>query len=81
MGEIPWETILRDRGTDQSWKLFKASFLSVQEFSVLTCWKSSEAGWKPAWLSKDLFLKLRSKQKMHSQWKQQHLAGTGLFFP
>lgn len=36
----------------------------------LMCKKSSKAGWRPAWLSKDLLLKLRSEKKMHSQWKQ-----------
>lgn len=27
MNEIPWETVFRDKGPEQSWQLFKATFL------------------------------------------------------
>lgn len=48
----------------------KATFLRAQELSSVVCRKSSRAGWKPVWLSKDLLRKLRSKKEMHSQWEQ-----------
>lgn len=32
--EIPWETPLRGKGMEQSWQLFKDSFLKVWEHSV-----------------------------------------------
>lgn len=34
------------------------------------CKKLNKAGWKLAWLSKDLLLNLRSKGEMRNQWKQ-----------
>ena len=34
MEEIPWETLLRDKGTEQRWHLFKNAFLREQEFSI-----------------------------------------------
>lgn len=37
------------------------------------CRKLSKAGWKLAWLSKNLLLKLRSKGEMHNQRKQGHV--------
>ena len=38
------------------------------------CNKVSREGWKLAWLSKDLLVKLRCKKKTHRQWKQGHMA-------
>lgn len=35
--------------------------------------KLNKAGWKPAWLTEDLLLKLRSKREMHNKWKQEHV--------
>lgn len=51
VNEIPWEIVIRDKGTDQSWQLFKDTFLRVQELSIPMCRKSGKAGWKLAWLS------------------------------
>ena len=31
---IPWETVLKDMGTEQSWQLFKDTLLRVQWFSI-----------------------------------------------
>ena len=31
---IPWETVLKGMGTDQSWQLFKDTFLRAQELSI-----------------------------------------------
>ncbi|KAK4810519.1 LOW QUALITY PROTEIN: hypothetical protein QYF61_004482, partial [Mycteria americana] len=66
----PWETALRDKGAEQSWQLFKDVFLRVQELSVLMCKKSGKEGRRPAWLSKDLLLKVQRKKEMHRQWNQ-----------
>ena len=34
--------------------------------------KSGKEGRRPAWLSKDLLVKLKHKREMHRQWKQGH---------
>lgn len=47
------DALCRDRGTDQSWQLFKDTFLRVQELSILTGKKSSREGRKLSWLRKD----------------------------
>ncbi|KFQ59950.1 hypothetical protein N334_02077, partial [Pelecanus crispus] len=65
-----WETVLRDGGTEQSWKIFKEAFHRVQELSVPRCKKSGKEGKRPAWLSRDLLVKLKSKRELHRQWKQ-----------
>ncbi|KFU97058.1 hypothetical protein N339_06908, partial [Pterocles gutturalis] len=67
---IPWETALRDKRTEQSWQIFKDAFRSAQELSVPWCKKSGKIGKRPAWLSHDLWLKLKGKKKMHKQRKQ-----------
>ncbi|KAM9168311.1 very low-density lipoprotein receptor-like [Mergus octosetaceus] len=68
--EIPWDTVLRDRGSDQSWQLFKDIFLRAQELSIPMCNKSSREGRKPVRLRNDLLVKLRQKKELHRQWKQ-----------
>lgn len=67
--EIPWDTVLRERGSDQSWQVFKDIFLRVQELSIPMCNKSSREGRKPVWLSNDL-VKLKQKKELYRQWKQ-----------
>ncbi|KFQ62398.1 hypothetical protein N334_02973, partial [Pelecanus crispus] len=66
----PWETVLRDRGMEQSWQTFKDTFHRAQELSVPKCKKSGKEGKRPAWLSRDLLVKLKSKRELHRQWKQ-----------
>lgn len=63
---FPWEVVLRDKGTDQSWQIFKATLLRAQELSISVCTKSGKTGWKLARLNKDLLLSLRSKEGMQS---------------
>ena len=72
--EIPWDTVLRDRGSDRNWQLFKDIFLGAQGLSIPICNKSSRVGRKPKWLNKDMLVKLRQKKEMHRWWKQGHLA-------
>jgi len=66
----PWETVLRDRGTEQSWQVFKYVFQGAQELSIPKCKKSGREGKKPAWLRQEMLVKLRKKRELHSQWKQ-----------
>ena len=63
----PWEAALRDKGAEQSWQLFKDIFLKAQELSIPICKKSGKNGRIPAWLSKDLLVKLKCKKEKHRQ--------------
>ncbi|KFQ61696.1 hypothetical protein N334_12538, partial [Pelecanus crispus] len=65
-----WETVLRDRGTEQSWQIFKDTFHRAQDLSVPKCKKSGKEGKRPAGLRRDLLVKLKSKRELHRQWKQ-----------
>jgi len=66
----PWETVLRDRGAEQSWQIFKDAFHRVQELSVPRCKKSGKEGKRPVCLSRDLLGKLKGKRELHRQCKQ-----------
>ncbi|KFQ57969.1 hypothetical protein N334_08085, partial [Pelecanus crispus] len=66
----PWEMDLIDRGTGQSWQIFKDTFRRAQELSLPKYKKSGKEGKRPAWLSQDLLVKLKSKRGLHRQWKQ-----------
>ncbi|KAK4806903.1 LOW QUALITY PROTEIN: hypothetical protein QYF61_012624 [Mycteria americana] len=46
----------------------------TQELSIPMCKKSGKEGRRPAWLSKDLLVKLKCKKEMHRQWKQGHVS-------
>ncbi|KFQ01311.1 hypothetical protein N330_00721, partial [Leptosomus discolor] len=67
VSRTPWETALRDKGAEQSWQIFKDAFHRAQELSIPA---SKKEGKRPAWLSKDLLVKLKSKMEMHTQWRQ-----------
>ena len=56
------EKLSRDMGTEQSWQFFKVTFLRAQELFVPQNKKSGRQGRKPAWLSKDLLVRLRDKE-------------------
>ncbi|KAK4821003.1 hypothetical protein QYF61_010734 [Mycteria americana] len=68
VSRTPWETVFRDRGAQQSWQIFKDAFHKAQELLVPRCRKSGKEGKRPAWLSRDVLVKL--KRELHRQWKQ-----------
>ncbi|KFZ53140.1 hypothetical protein N338_13083, partial [Podiceps cristatus] len=70
VNRTPWETALRDKGAEQSCQIFKDAFHSAQELLIPRCKKSGKKGKRPAWLSCDLWLKLKEKKEIHKQWKQ-----------
>jgi len=55
----PGETALRDKGADQSWQVFKDVFHKAQELSIPKYKKSGKEGKRPAWLNRDLLVKLK----------------------
>ena len=58
---------------EQSWQQFKDAFLIAQELSIPQHKKLSTGGRKPAWLNKDLLVKLKDKKEKYRQWKQRWL--------
>lgn len=65
--EIPCNTVLRDKGAEKRWQLFKDFFLRAKELSILLCKKSGREDRKLGWLSKDLLVKLRCRKEFHRQ--------------
>ncbi|KFQ75511.1 hypothetical protein N337_12410, partial [Phoenicopterus ruber ruber] len=70
VSRTPWETALRDKVAGQSWQIFKDAFHRAQHLSIPRCKKSGKEGKRPAWLSRDLLVKIKGKREMHRQWKQ-----------
>ena len=62
LDKIPWEAVLRDKGVKESWLLFKDAFLRTQELSVPQNKKAGRRSRIPAWLGKDLLVRLREKK-------------------
>ena len=67
---IPWETVLKGMGTEQSWQLFKDTLLRLQWLSIPQQKSSSRGGRQLLWLCKDLQLKLGEKREVYRKWKQ-----------
>ncbi|KFZ52648.1 hypothetical protein N338_12088, partial [Podiceps cristatus] len=65
-----WEMVLRDRGTEQSWQIFKEVIRRAQELSIPWCKKLGKEGKRPAWLKREMLVALRRKRDLHGQWKQ-----------
>jgi len=65
--ELPWKTVLRDIGIEQ---LLTDTLLRAQGLSIPQHKESSIRCRKLTWLSKNLLVKLRDKNKMYMQWKQ-----------
>jgi len=63
----PWKTTLRDKEAEQSWQIFKDGFHRSQELLIPRCKKSEKEGKRPAWLSRDMVVKLKGKEEMHRQ--------------
>jgi len=70
VNKTSWETSLGDKGEEPSWQIFKNALHGVQELSIPRFKKSGKEGKRPAWLSRDLLVKLKGKSKPHRQWKQ-----------
>ncbi|KFO80819.1 hypothetical protein N303_05322, partial [Cuculus canorus] len=70
VNRAPWHVVLRGRGAEQSWQIFKDVFHKAQENSVPKCRTFGMEGKTPAWLSQDLLVKLKDKRKLHRQCKQ-----------
>ena len=69
LNEIFWEEVLRDKGVEETWLLFKDAFLRTQVLSIPWNKKAGRGGRKPARFGKDLLVRLREKKVKYRQWK------------
>uniref|UniRef100_A0A8B9ZFV9 Reverse transcriptase domain-containing protein n=1 Tax=Anas platyrhynchos TaxID=8839 RepID=A0A8B9ZFV9_ANAPL len=69
VGGVPWEAVLKGRGVQEGWVLFKRQILMAQERSIPMCPKMSHRGRRPAWLNRELWLELRRKKRVYNLWK------------
>jgi len=63
--KIPWESVLKDVGEEQNWRIFREG----QKLSIPRCRKSGKEGKRLAWLNWDLLVELESKRKINRHWK------------
>jgi len=49
VNRTPWDTVLRDRGAEQSLQIFRDAFHRAQELELPKCKKSGKEGKRPAW--------------------------------
>ncbi|KFQ21233.1 hypothetical protein N331_04258, partial [Merops nubicus] len=70
ISKTPWEIVLRDKGVEQSWQIFKDTYHRVQELTVPSCRTPGREGRRPARLSRDLLARLKDKMRLHKEWKQ-----------
>ncbi|PKU34200.1 hypothetical protein llap_15501 [Limosa lapponica baueri] len=68
VGRVPWEIILRGKGVQEGWMLFKKEILKAQEQAVPMRRKIKGRGIWPAWLKKELLMGLREKRRVYHLW-------------
>ena len=69
LGGIPWIRALEGRGLQESWSLFKHHLLHAQDWCIPMSKKSRKGGRTPAWMSKEILVKLKWK-KVYGMWKE-----------
>jgi len=67
---VPWEKVLKDKGVQEDWTLFKEKVLKAQEQAVPMCHKMNRWGRRPDWLNRELLLGLRKKRRVYHLWKK-----------
>ncbi|PKU42080.1 rna-directed dna polymerase from mobile element jockey-like [Limosa lapponica baueri] len=63
VGRVPWEIVLRGKGVQEGWTLFKKEILKAQEQAVPMRRKIKGWGKWLAWLNKELLMGLRGKKE------------------
>ena len=56
---LPWERVLKRKGVQEGWTLFKEEVLKDQKQAVPVCWQTNCRGRPPAWLNRELCLEPR----------------------
>ncbi|KFV53301.1 hypothetical protein N328_01413, partial [Gavia stellata] len=67
---VPWEAVLKGKGVQEGWTLFKKEVLKVQEQAIPMCWKISQQERRLAWLNRELWMELREKKRVYDLWKK-----------
>ncbi|KAF1497439.1 Anaphase-promoting complex subunit 4, partial [Megadyptes antipodes antipodes] len=63
-------TVLKGKGIQEGWTIFKKEVLKAQEQAVPVCRKKNGWGRRPAWLNGELLLGLRKKRRVYRLWKK-----------
>ncbi|CAM5114317.1 unnamed protein product [Natator depressus] len=73
MGRIPWGTIMKGKGVQESWLYFKESLLRLQGQTIPMSRKNSKHGRRPAWLNGEILADLKHKKEAYKKWKVGHM--------
>ncbi|XP_072186656.1 uncharacterized protein [Excalfactoria chinensis] len=70
IGAVPWRSVLANKGVQDGWSLLKKEVLKAQERVVPLSRKMSRWRRRPAWMNRELFLRLREKKGIYRLWKE-----------
>ena len=70
VGRVPCGSVLESKGVQDGWLLFKKEVLKAQEQAVPLSRKMSRCGRRPAWMNRELFLRLQEKKRIYLIWKK-----------
>jgi len=62
--KVHWERALKDERVHKDRMFFKEEVLKAQEQAVLMCHKTNQQGRRPAWLNREILLRLRKKNRV-----------------
>lgn len=64
IGKLLWESPFVDFGAHECWSVFKNQLSAAQEQAIPLCQKSSKWGRKPNRVKRELFMELKTKNKL-----------------
>ena len=70
VGRVLWSSVFESKGVQDGWLLFKKEVLKAQEQAVPLSRKMSRCGRRPAWMNRELFLRLQEKKRIYLLWKK-----------
>ena len=70
VGGVPWDSVLKSKGVQDGWSLFKKEILKAQEQADPLSSKMSQRERRSAWMSKELFLRLQEENRIYLLWKK-----------
>uniref|UniRef100_A0A8C0A0D2 Reverse transcriptase domain-containing protein n=1 Tax=Anas zonorhyncha TaxID=75864 RepID=A0A8C0A0D2_9AVES len=70
VSKVPWEAALEGLDVHQCWSFFKRCLLEAQDQAIPKYRKSGRRGRRPAWLTRNILMEIRRKQRVFRYWKE-----------
>jgi len=71
VARVTWESLLKGKGVQEAWTLFKIEILKAQGQAVPECHKTSCRGRRQVWMNQELLLSLWKDKRVYVLWRKE----------